>query len=72
MANEQVFSNRAENYVKGRHGYADGVLELLFHEMLKPNDKIADVGSGTGIFAKEFIERGFDVFCVEPNAEMRA
>ena len=62
MANEQVFSNRAENYAKGRTGYANGVLELLFHDILKPNDKIADVGSGTGIFAKAFIELGFDVF----------
>jgi SAM-dependent methyltransferase len=72
MANEQVFNNRSENYVKSRPGYADGVLELLFHDILKPNDRIADIGSGTGIFAKAFIERGFDVFCVEPNEEMRA
>lgn len=72
MANEQVFNKRTENYVKGRPGYANGVLKLLFHDILKPNDKIADVGSGTGIFAKAFIERGFDVFCVEPNEDMRA
>ena len=72
MANEQVFNYRADSYVKGRPGYAYGVLELLYNDILKPNDKIADVGSGTGIFAKAFIERGFDVFCVEPNEEMRA
>jgi ubiquinone/menaquinone biosynthesis C-methylase UbiE len=72
MANEQVFNKRAENYVKGRPGYADGVTELLLNDILKPGDKIADVGSGTGIFAKAFIELGFDVFCVEPSAEMRA
>lgn len=72
MANEQIFTNRAESYAKGRPGYADGVFELLFHDILKPEDKTADVGSGTGIFAKVLIERGFDVFCVEPNDEMRA
>jgi ubiquinone/menaquinone biosynthesis C-methylase UbiE len=72
MTNEQVFNNRAENYAKGRLGYADGILELIFHDILKANSKIADVGSGTGIFAKEFIERGFDVYCVEPNEQMRA
>ena len=71
MANEQAFSNRAENYSKGRPGYAKGVSELLFNDILKPNDKIADIGSGTGIFAKAIIERGFDVFCVEPNEDMR-
>lgn len=71
MANEQVFSNRTESYTKGRPGYANAVLELLFHDIIKPNDKIADVGSGTGIFAREFINRGFDVLCVEPNENMR-
>ena len=71
MANEQLFTNRAENYAKGRFGYAAEVVELVYNELLKPNDKIADIGSGTGIFAREFIEGGFDVYCVEPNEEMR-
>lgn len=71
MANEQVFCNRTESYVKGRSGYAAGVLELLFRDILKTDDQIADIGSGTGIFAKAFIERGFDVYCVEPNDAMR-
>ena len=72
MNNEQVFNGRAENYVKARQGYAPGVLELLFRDIVKPKDQIADIGSGTGIFAKAFIDRGFDVFCVEPNDDMRA
>jgi ubiquinone/menaquinone biosynthesis C-methylase UbiE len=71
MMYEQLFSDRAESYVKGRPGYANGVSELLFRDILKPNDKIADIGSGTGIFAQAMIEHGFDVFCVEPNDEMR-
>lgn len=71
MVNEQLYNNRATNYVKGRVGYAQGVINLLCNVILKPNDKIADIGSGTGIFAQEFIERGFDVFCVEPNEDMR-
>lgn len=72
MANEQVFSNRAESYSEGRLGYADGVLDLLLHDILKSNDRIADIGSGTGIFANSLIEYGFDVFCIEPNDDMRA
>lgn len=71
MANEQLFHTRAESYVKGRPGYALGVIELLCHEILKPGDKIADIGSGTGILSRELIGRGFDVFCVEPNENMR-
>ena len=71
MANEQLFNNRAGNYVKGRFGYAQGVVDLVCNEILKPNHKIADIGSGTGIFAEEFIKRGYDVYCVEPNEDMR-
>ncbi|MEA4869557.1 MAG: class I SAM-dependent methyltransferase [Christensenella sp.] len=70
MANEQVFLHRAEHYANGRLGYADGVSELLMHDILKPNDIVADIGSGTGIFARQMIEHGFNVFCVEPNEDM--
>ena len=52
MGSEQVFSNRAESYAKGRFGYARGVVELLHREILRENDTIADVGSGTGILLK--------------------
>lgn len=72
MANEQRFTDRAGSYAKGRMGYAQGVVELILGEILRPGDKIADVGSGTGIFAREFMARGFDVYCVEPNGDMRA
>lgn len=71
MANEQVFCGRADDYVKGRAGYAPGAIDLLCNELLEAGRRIADVGSGTGIFAGELIARGYDVFCVEPNEEMR-
>lgn len=32
---------------------------------------IADIGSGTGKFARQLLERGSRVYCVEPNDEMR-
>lgn len=71
MTNENMFSNCVSNYSKGRHGYAPGVIDLLCTKILKKNAKIADVGSGTGIFARELLNRGFDVFCIEPNEKMR-
>ncbi len=71
MANEQLFTCRAENYRKARPGYAEGAIELLLGDILKSGYKIADIGSGTGIFAKALIDRGFDVYCVEPNDRMR-
>lgn len=71
MANEHVFTGRAGDYVLGRPGYAPQAVELLCNELLQNGDRVADIGSGTGIFAGELMARGFDVFCVEPNEQMR-
>ncbi len=67
------FSNRVENYVKYRPHYPNEVLQLFQAEMnLQTSSVVADVGSGTGISAKLFLENGNRVFGVEPNAAMRA
>lgn len=70
MANEKVFDHRAENYAKARPGYAPEVHELFFKLFPAPG-AAADIGCGTGIFAKPLLERGLRVFGVEPNGEMR-
>lgn len=33
--------------------------------------RVADIGSGTGIFTRQLLEAGFDVSAVEPNEAMR-
>ncbi len=67
------FSNRVTNYVKYRPGYPKEILDLFRDEMgLTESSVIADVGSGTGISARIFLENGNAVFGVEPNAAMRA
>lgn len=67
------FSDRVENYVKFRPGYPDEVIELFRREMeLTPDSVIADVGSGTGISARMFLDEGCIVYGVEPNDGMRA
>ena len=32
---------------------------------------IADIGSGTGIFSRQLLHNGYNVYAVEPNADMR-
>lgn len=67
------FSNRVANYVKYRPGYPKEILEVFRDEMkLTQNSVIADIGSGTGISSKVFLENGNAVYGVEPNAAMRA
>ena len=67
------FSNRVENYVKYRPGYPKEILQLFRDEMgLTGLSVVADIGSGTGISARLFLENGNTVYGIEPNEAMRA
>lgn len=68
----QRFSNRVENYVKYRPGYPVAIIELLQKTCgLSPTSVVADVGSGTGLLSKLFLDNGNTVLGIEPNKEMR-
>jgi len=66
------FTERVDNYVKYRPGYPIEVLDLLENEgRLNGNSAVADIGSGTGIFTKLVLQRGYKVYAVEPNQAMQ-
>ncbi|MEO6333575.1 MAG: class I SAM-dependent methyltransferase [Pyrinomonadaceae bacterium] len=66
------FSNRVANYVKYRPGYPPEVLDLFKKQMgLTKKSVLADIGSGTGLSSRLFLENGNTVYGVEPNATMR-
>lgn len=67
------FSDRVADYVKYRPRYPDAAIDaIVTAAQISKGAAIADVGSGTGISSRPFVERGFRVFGVEPNTEMRA
>ena len=67
------FSNRVENYVKYRPTYPAAALGVFQRDIgLRQDSIVADIGSGTGISSKLFLENGNTVYGVEPNANMRA
>lgn len=67
------FSNRVDAYVKYRPGYPPAIIDLLAAECgLTPRHSVADIGSGTGMLGELFLKNGNQVFCVEPNMEMRS
>jgi ubiquinone/menaquinone biosynthesis C-methylase UbiE len=69
---EARFSDRVEDYVKYRPHYSPEVAQALQQACgLRPEHVIADVGCGTGMLAKIFLENGNRVIGVEPNQEMR-
>lgn len=66
------FSNRVENYVRYRPSYPSAVVDFFEEKLgLHSGQTIADIGSGTGLFAEQLLKRGYNVTCVEPNEEMR-
>src|SRR5258705_13280323 len=70
---KQRFSNRVADYVRYRPGYPAEILPLLkTWTNLRVEHTVADIGSGTGLLSKLFLDFGNRVLGVEPNAEMRA
>lgn len=66
------FSNRVDDYVSYRPRYPRQVVAFLHTALgIDPRATVADVGSGTGIFAQLLLEAGHTVFAIEPNAPMR-
>jgi len=66
------FSSRVENYIKYRPSYPLEIIDFLKEKRLLAEDTvIADIGSGTGILTKLFLNQGNQVYGVEPNKDMR-
>lgn len=71
--NEERFTGKALIYDEYRPSYPPEVVTRILKEISSDEPPIAaDVGSGTGKFARLLLQRGCKVFCVEPNADMRA
>ena len=72
MDTTKKFDGRAKDYTASRPGYAGGLIDCLFEKYgITEASVIADIGSGTGKFAKHLLKRGCEVYCVEPNEDMR-
>ena len=66
------FDGRAEDYTAGRPDYAAALIDCMYREYgVSDASVIADIGSGTGKFARHLLDRGSEVYCVEPNDDMR-
>lgn len=69
----QRFSNRAADYERWRPAYPAALTQWLCERCdLRAGDAVADIGCGTGLFARNLLAAGLQVYGVEPNAPMRA
>ena len=66
------FDGLADEYTVGRPAYSEELIGCLYSRYgISKTSVIADIGSGTGKFARHLLDRGSEVYCVEPNGYMR-
>lgn len=70
--NTNKFTGKAQVYSAARPHYAAELFEMLAKEYGFKGVPIADVGSGTGIFADGLLSHGNTVYGIEPNGGMHA
>lgn len=70
MMNTQLFNGKMEDYERGRPEISHDALEYIC-SIVPENAVFADVGAGTGKFTSLIVERGYFVYAVEPNDDMR-
>ncbi len=72
MDNTLKFTGKATIYAKARPSYPSEFIDYLYSDVgINIDSAIADIGSGTGILSKALLEKGSDVYCIEPNKDMR-
>lgn len=70
--NEEKFDAKGGLYSKYRPLYPNSIFEYLISEKIVTADsRVADIGSGTGIFTMQIQPFADTVFAVEPNEDMR-
>lgn len=73
MESTERFGNRADAYTRGRPTYPQAIVTHLEQAgLLRPDAAVVDLGVGTGLSAEPFLQRGYTVIGIEPNAAMRA
>lgn len=68
--NTEIFTGKAEAYAKARPGYPDAAIDYI-NNLVPSNAVFADIGAGTGKFTVLLARNGYEVFAVEPNADMQ-
>src|SRR5690349_2488869 len=66
------FAGVADAYERGRPDYPPAVTDALAAELSLPaEERVLDLGAGTGKLTRALLAAGFDVTAVEPQAPMR-
>jgi 16S rRNA A1518/A1519 N6-dimethyltransferase RsmA/KsgA/DIM1 with predicted DNA glycosylase/AP lyase activity len=70
--NIDKFQGMADEYAKYRPSYPECLYQFLCKSLNFSHNKIiADIGAGTGKFSKPLVKEGFNIYCIEPNEDMK-
>ena len=68
-----AFDGKAEAYARNRRDYSPQAIEAVMAIAgLGSTSVIADLGAGTGMLTRHFVDRVGKAFAIEPNDDMRA
>jgi ubiquinone/menaquinone biosynthesis C-methylase UbiE len=71
MEQRFAFDQIASLYKAARPDYPEALIEdVVSYADLKPNDKILEVGCGSGQATKSFAKRSFPIVAIDPGPEM--
>jgi ubiquinone/menaquinone biosynthesis C-methylase UbiE len=71
MEQRFAFDEIASLYKAARPDYSEALIEdVVSYAGLKPNDKILEVGCGSGQATKSFAKRSFPIVAIDPGPEM--
>lgn len=71
MNTKTVYSTKAEKYAKYRWDYAPQAIQTMIEiNQMADQWTLADLGAGTGILTRHFIDKVKRIYAIEPNVEM--
>lgn len=69
----EMFGQMAEYYDKFRPSYPKDIIDTLLEQTnLSRGSKLLEIGAGSGKATELFANKGFDILCVEPGADLVA
>lgn len=72
LDSKTVYSTKAEKYAKYRWDYASEAIKTMMDiTQMNATSTVADLGAGTGILTRHFVDKVQRVYAIEPNAEFR-